>query len=428
MAIVAVRLHEMVPGISIVKPVLTVSIPSFAMLLTWTSPGVRQAAFSHPQTRWVLAYFAFITVTIPLALWQVMAFNTAKGMLPAVLMFLAFLLCAPRRSVLDRLQVTFVLLVLVYATYTQMVGSSWRGRLYTVGGFYDTNDMAAMLAIAFPLAAGLVVRSTPGRDRIVGIVATVALVLGVIASGSRGGTLALLAGAAVFALGLKGGRGMIAILAMIVGGIVAWNTASPAFRARMMTLTNLEADYNLTSDVGRKAVWERGRRYWRENMVIGVGAGNFPIAEGDFNADLGQAGWKWSAAHNAYIQVFAELGTIGGVIFMGILLGAARRALPFWRGIRHGRAPPFDRPELLAALAAFASAAYFLSHAYFQPLFAVLGLMALAHRVAAWEATAETVRPLADDRPVRVRRPGERGGGSLAWWNPASRAEPGPSA
>lgn len=426
MAVVAVRLHEMIPGSSMLQPMITITIPAFALLLTQTSPAARQAALAHPQTRWVLAYLIFMAVTIPFALWQAMAFNTVKATFPAVLMFLAIMLCPPRRAVLDRLQLIFITLVLAYAGYTQLVGNSWRGRLYTVGGYYDTNDMAAMLAIAFPLAAGLVVRASPGRQRIIGIVAVVILVLGVIASGSRGGTLALLAGAVVFALGLRGTRGVIAIVAMVIGGAVAWNTASPDFRARMLTLTNLEGDYNMTSDVGRKAVWERGRQYWRENFLIGVGAGNFPIAEGGFNADVGQAGWKWSAAHNAYIQAFAELGTIGGGIFVAILLGAARRAIPLWKG-RRGRAPPFERPELLAGLAAFASAAYFLSHAYFQPLFALVGLMALAHRVAAWEATAVTVRPLADDRPIRVRRPGERGGGSLAWWTPASRAEPGPS-
>ena len=38
----------------------------------------------------------------------------------------------------------------------------------------------------------------------------------------------------------------------------------------MVSLTNLEQDYNYTSDSGRKAVWARGRAYWRANPGLGV--------------------------------------------------------------------------------------------------------------------------------------------------------------
>src|SRR5690606_29358979 len=97
---------------------------------------------------------------------------------------------------------------------------------------------------------------------------------------------------------------------------------------------------------------------------------------------------KWSTAHNAYVQVFAELGTIGGSIFVLILLGAARTALPFWRANprKQERAPPIHRPEFLASMTAFAGGAYFLSHAYFMPVYAVLGIIALADRVRAAES------------------------------------------
>jgi hypothetical protein len=410
MTVVSVRMHELVPGASMVKPVFTLTIVSFAMLVSNTSASVRAAALNDPQTKRILAYLLFIVCTAPFALWMGPAVGTAKGLVPAVLFFAAFLMVPPRRAVLDRLQVAFVALVLVFSAYAQFLGPSYNGRLSSPGGTFDSNDMASLMAIAFPMAAGLLTRSVPGRARWIALAAVVTLALGVIATSSRGGTLALLAGVIVFAAALRGERGMLMILALIAGGAAAWYTAPEDFRSRMQSITNLENDYNYTDETGRKAVWARGRQYWRENIVIGLGANNFPMAEGGYYAGDERRG-KWSQAHNAYIQVFAELGTIGGGIFVAILLGAARSSLPMWRPKPTSgspRSPPFERPELLASLVAFAVGAYFLSHAYFAPMFTLLGLAALAARIR----LAEQIAPAStDDAPVQdYHVVGQRGG------------------
>jgi hypothetical protein len=52
----------------------------------------------------------------------------------------------------------------------------------------------------------------------------------------------------------------------------------------------------------------------------------------------------------------------------------------FARGRRVSPTVELHRPEYAASIAAFASGAYFLSHAYFPPAFAVVGLIALADR------------------------------------------------
>jgi O-antigen ligase len=413
MTVVAVRLHEFLPMLAIVKPVLTITFVSFVFLLSHTSGQVTRRVLGYAQTKRVIAYFLLAAVTIPLALWPLEAYNNTSALLPAVLFFVAILLCPPRREVLDKLELAFVTLVLIYAGYTMTVGRMWRGRLETVGGFYDMNDMASLLAMAFPIAASMLSRAAPGRARIIAIVACVTLVLTIIGSGSRGGTLALLAGAIVFALGQKGGRGLVIIAVMLVGGFFAWTTASDTFRQRIISISDLENDYNTVDEYGRKAVWKRGRAYWRDNMVKGVGAGNFPTAEGNYFAVEGRPG-KWSAAHNAYLQAFVELGTIGGVIFSWILLSAAWRALPMWLGRRggSGRGPPaFYRPEFLASLLAYATGAIFLSHAYFHPLFALLGMIALADHVRRAEQQGGTTAAAAV--PARIRSQGERGGAAL---------------
>jgi O-antigen ligase len=405
-AVVAVRLHEFVPLVRLLKPVFLVSIAGTFYLLSRSSDEVRRAALKHPLMRLVIAYFVWIGVTIPTALWQGLAFSTLRGFLPAVLTFLTVLLCAPERRILDRLQSSFVILVLIYAAYAQAFGNSWNGRL-SIGGMYDSNDMASLMAIGFPLAAGMLTRASPGRDRAAAILAVVALGLGVIATGSRGGTLALLAGIIVFGLGFRGGRGAMVILALLVACGIGWVTAPPTFRSRMISLNDLEGDYNYTHQSGRKAVWERGRGYIKDNLVFGVGAGNFPIAEGPGLASLGMTG-KWSAAHNAYVQSYAELGLTGGTLFVCILLLGARYAKRFWRvPLSRSRDGPLDRPELLGALAAFACGGYFLSHAYYPPAIALLALIAFAERVQAARIAVPAIHVFA---PQSVRAVGERGG------------------
>jgi O-antigen ligase len=257
--------------------------------------------------------------------------------------------------------IAFVAFATGYAILMRAFGTNTWGRLEGFG-MYDSNDIASVFAVSFPLAAGLLLRAR-GRARWVAGAGVVLLVLTVVASGSRGGTLALLAGAIVFTLGVRGSRRFWIIILFVAGGFATWATASQQFRNRMKSLTTLEDDYNYTDATGRKAVWERGRGYILEHPLIGVGIGNFPIKEGENLAAQGLHG-KWSTAHNAYIQSYAELGIPGGTIFVLILLMSGSVGYGFARGRRVSPTVELHRPEYAASIAAFA----------------VVGLIALADR------------------------------------------------
>ncbi len=73
------------------------------------------------------------------------------------------------------------------------------------------------------------------------------------------------------------------------------------------------------------------------------------------------------------------------------------------------------RPELLAGLAAYCVGAVFLSHAYFNPLFGLLGLIALSQRIRdAERASATGAIPVDRVQPAMAVRSGERGGFTLS--------------
>jgi putative inorganic carbon (hco3(-)) transporter len=409
MVIVAVRLHELLPVIRVVKPALLATFGGLAVLLAVYPARLKSTVFRHPLMRLVLAYWGFMIITAPLALYPGRALGVIQFVLPGVVLVAAILYCPPTWRSLSRLQIGLVVAAAIYAFYVQVYGRvSMAGRLSAGIGMYDSNDMASLLALSMPLALGLA-RTTTGMRRIAFAAAALLFVLVVVASGSRGGALALGAGAVVYVLGMRGSRRLVATVVLAAGTLALWSY-SPSFAERMSTLTNLEEDYNTRHEYGRKAVWERGRQYIRENPVIGVGAGNFPIREGQWFNEMyyGTRGGKWSTAHNSYIQAFAELGAIGGGLFIALIFYGVLRSWRLWRGRRFRNGMLIHRPELLASLAAYAVGGYFLSHAYFMPMLAVLGLIALADASARNTALAVTSAPTA---PGSGHVPASRRGG-----------------
>jgi O-antigen ligase len=392
-AIAAVRLHEFIPGIALLQPALLATFAGGGIVLFRSTAHARAATVRHPLAWLVTAYWLVIVLTVPFALWPGLAFGIVRSFLPGVALVLAMLICARDHRSAFILQGGIVLVVATYALYVVTLGRiTGAGRLDPGAGMYDSNDMAAMLALTFPLAMGLA-RTQRGRMRLLMAGAALLLVAVILASGSRGGLLGLGMGAVVFALGMKGSSRLAAVagIALAVAGL--W-TFSPSFQTRVESMTNLEDDYNLTDEVGRKAVWERGRQYIRENPVLGVGAGNFPVAEGEYFrvTYVGLRGGKWSSAHNAYIQAYAELGLIGGTLFVAMLLYGLLRGWRLWRGVRLANGGLAHRPELLAGLAAFMMSGIFLSHAYFLPLMALLGLVAVVDGAASALAAPRAVR------------------------------------
>ena len=382
-AIIAVRLHELLPFLRPLKPALTVAVVGLVFLFRHTKPRAVNALLASRTFLLVLAYMIWACFTVPFALWIGLAVESAFVFLPALFLLISIMLCPPTLRSLGLLQAGFVGAAAVSAVALFAIGS---GERLELAGSYDSNDTAALMALSLPFALGLVFHAR-GRDRMIGLAAAALLAAAVIGTGSRGGTLALITGVLVFVLGLRGTRKFGMLAAAAVGAVVLWNFAPPDFREKMTALARGEEDYNETEYDGRKQIWARSMIYIKDSPLIGVGIGNFPVAEGDYLAAQGRRG-KWSVTHNSYLQATSELGIPGGILFTSLLILALRRAFPYWRMKGWGKAArERHRPELLASITAFAVSSFFLSHAYYFVFFALMGFVDLAAR--ALRASAE---------------------------------------
>jgi O-antigen ligase len=413
LATVGLRAHENVPYLGLIRPVALVAYGGGLLLVVQSSRAVLDVAIRDRVVRLMLALFAWMAVTAPFALWPGLAFDTVMIGVPLTVMAVSVLMCRPERADVRRLSIGFiagaVLLGMLAIVFGDVVMDAGTSRL-TARGSLDPNDLATVTAILFPFALAEGFRAS-GWRRVLASLAAVFLLAVAVKTGSRGGTIALLAGAVMFVFAFPLRRSVPLMIAVGALLSVGWLLAPADFRDRMATVSSLDEDYNYTAYSGREQIWKRGRGYIAEHPVAGVGAGNFPIAEGDFAAALGRPA-KWSAAHNAYIQAFAELGVIGGGIFIAILLTTASRGFRLWR---QSRAPAgWHMPEYFAALSAFVVSACFLSHAYFYTLYALCALTALAYRGAsAHEPSPSSVRasPIRGEWRSRPRlRPATEGG------------------
>jgi O-antigen ligase len=379
LAVLVFRLHELVPFLRFIKPAVIAGPIGVVLLFIRAREVDRQNLFADRWVQLVLALTAWAAMTVPFALVRGAAFATVQQQVLLISVVLAFALIPATITSLDRALTAFALCGGLLAVAALLFGYTVEAGRLAVTGSLDPNDLGLIMVLAATIAAGAAVRVRGLKRMAMAAVVLVCLAV-LLKTQSRGATLALGGAACLLALGFSGKR-RIGMLFSLTGLLaLGWMLAPSSYRERMATLSVLEEDYNNTLYTGRTQIWRRGIGYGLQNPLLGVGPGNFPIAEGDALAELGKPG-KWSAAHNAYIQIFAEQGFPGLLLFLSALLLAVGNAAHF-SSLRRGKVPTDQlRPELLAVMTAFLIGAFFLSVAYFWALYALWGITSLSKRI-----------------------------------------------
>ncbi len=354
-------------------------------------PGQRRSALLRsPMTTCVLGLLLWGGLSVPGALYQGLAFRAWTDFAWTVVMFLVVAGSIRSTRDVERLSLVYfgvtVLYTMVVLSRFQL-GADWRlGDLY----YYDANDFATLIVSAMPFGLYIVLAQRRPLLRLLAVLGLVVLAVGLTRSGSRGGFLALLAVVAFFLLGFTTIRARSRVVGLVVVLAVVFTTASDRYWTQMQTILNPDRDYNVASDEGRIRVWERGLDYLAGRPVLGVGISNFQVAEGTIapKARLRERGLgvRWQAAHNSFIQVGAELGTPGLLLFIALFATAFASLRRVARHARGAEPPAADvsrlAQTLMAALVGFVVGAFFLSLAYTDMLYTLAALAVGLRKVA----------------------------------------------
>jgi hypothetical protein len=172
----------------------------------------------------------------------------------------------------------------------------------------------------------------------------------------------------------------ILILGVLIFSFVQF--APDTYWERISTILNYEEDYNMTSETGRKTIWLQGLGLMKDNPVTGVGAGAFTTAMG---YAYGERGFKWSTAHNAFVEIGAELGIGGFVLFIWLILSSVYRLRRLQRKYLNNDIAFYDHVWLTTALqislAGYAVTAMFLSAAYFPMFYFLIALCCILEKM-----------------------------------------------
>jgi O-antigen ligase len=181
-----------------------------------------------------------------------------------------------------------------------------------VGGMFgNPNDLAAALNMLIPLAVALALMSAR-RVRLLYAVCALLLVCGVVVTFSRAGfiTLAAISGVMLWKFG-RGSRSGVT-LATLAASVLLFSVFSGAYRSRLLTIFDPNSDSSGSAQ-GRVALLERGLDLILRHPIVGLGMGNFHIYS-----------IHEQVAHNSYVETAAELGMIGLLAYLIIILAPLR--------------------------------------------------------------------------------------------------------
>lgn len=423
------RFQDIVPGVAALKiPTIATGVSFLVLLVDGGAQRQLLAALRHPIGRlapW-FAVVAAISVATSISFgWSLDYF--LRDLIPA----LSLVLVVPA-GVFDPEDTNYfaALQIVGAAVYCCVILSRFDvgpdGRLGSLV-FYDGNDLGMLLVCTMPLCVFFARHASNSIYKLISLAIALLFMYTIAKTGSRGAFLGLIAVGAYILTSFRTIQPSVRVGVVGVCAGLLVLAASTKYWAQMETILNPTADYNWVGndDQGRMSIWKRGIQYAEDRPLTGVGIASFNIAEGTISPlarrQEYEKGLKWSSPHNSFVQVLAETGVAGIVLFVAMLVMAFRCAARLARSSNR-RGPEARRyGELarahVAAIAGYSVAGFFLSQAYAPYLYFVLGMIiALDITVRrVWKAEDATLEALEGSMETPLAEADARAGlGALA--------------
>ena len=126
------------------------------------------------------------------------------------------------------------------------------------------------------------------------------------------------------------------------------------FQGGYGTITKRAGDINVASEQNsRIKLWKAAIDYSTKHPFLGAGYGNWKLASIPYEKEYTNDLFVPYHCHNDYIEMFADLGIIGGISFSALFVLLGITAIQFWRQSKN------DQHKLIIAIALMAIACYF---------------------------------------------------------------------
>ncbi|MBK8098561.1 MAG: putative O-glycosylation ligase, exosortase A system-associated [Planctomycetes bacterium] len=278
------------------------------------------------------------------------------------------------------------------------------------GMMEDNNDFALALVMNVPLLwyLGFNDRALPfvrlGSQ--VGILLTTITVL---LTHSRGAFLSLV-GTALW-IAWRSGRLIRAMLTLAVCGVVFLLTAPASVLERLASI----GDTQESSINARFVAWRTAFKMIEDNPLFGVGMRNFQPRYKDYSVvPIDTESFTTYVAHNSYLQIWAESGTLAFAVYMSLLASVflTCRRLVLMGRLRADMEWARDYARMMeATTVGFMIGAMFLNRGHFDLVYHWLALVTSLAAVAwvAWARGPQGSKTVGGVRGIHVQWDGDGG-------------------
>jgi O-antigen ligase len=290
-----------------------------------------------PEVIGIIALGAVIVITIPFSFWPGGSLKVFSDVYVKVILIFALMmstLTSPKRLG----QMTWLMIVASgyialrgvfdYARGVNLVEGNRLGG--AVGGMFgNPNDLALNLVTFLAPTLLIILRERRTLPRLFACGIAAVMLAAIVFTKSRSGFLGLMAMTLVvlyYTVKLKPGI----VFAMMLAGVIALPMAPQSFWDRMGSITNEETD-ETGSRSARIRLMEQGFDVFIENPITGIGAGQFKNYDGPAMVE------RWRVTHNVWLEVAAELGIFGLLIFAYLVYRAFAACAATLRALRRPR-------------------------------------------------------------------------------------------
>jgi len=370
------RLHLVVPVLASIPCAM---ISGVLAVVAFQMESGRQHSAKYQlirEEKLLIGLVLMCIITLPTSVWPGGSVTTlTRGFLPAIILtFITGIICKTNDDIKK--------IVWVYIFNSALIiGVSLKSGLNHfskgVTDTYDVNDIAMVLDCALPIMF-FCMRNNRGIKKIILIACCVLAILTVVYTASRGGLLGLLAFAGYLVLTSQ--NKIRYFIAVGIAAVIFAVYAPEETKARFASMYNPQTEYD--KNMGdRKQVWSNGVSLFFDAPILGVGLGNYKVADGSTKESGG-----WKTAHNSLLQIAVELGIVGLVLYIKLIVGTffKLRRLSKELGILD------PAPDVLwilrgaeASLLVYMITAFFLSQAYNTQFYFIIALAIAAQKILA---------------------------------------------